>query len=100
MRRSREPEQRDQGLRVPAFGHRAGDVGARPADDLDALVLLGLGRLFAVAESGGQVQPDALVGEPGAGVEAEELPPVRGPLAYLLGELSSGRRLRRLALDV
>ena len=44
-----EPQQADERLRVAGGGDRAVEVGQGPADDLDALVVLGLGLLVAQA---------------------------------------------------
>src|SRR5215218_7525316 len=93
-----QPEQPDQRLRVARRGEGAVEVGERPAHDLDALVLLGVG--VAVAQAGGMEDVDELVGHAGArDVGGDPLPP-HGRLADLLCELALGGLQRRLALLV
>src|SRR5439155_1470876 len=70
-----------------------------PRHDLDPLVLFG-GRLPRVGEISRQEQPHPLVREAGARVEGEQLLPLAGLLADLLGQLTLARRQWLLALDV
>src|SRR6185295_9208541 len=68
-----EPEKGDEALAVPAVADHVVEARERLADDLDALVLLGLERV--VGEVGREVRVDLLVREPGARVELrQELP--------------------------
>src|SRR5690348_17973469 len=60
-----QPEKRDQRLGVSRRIDRAVEVGQRPADDLDALVVLRLGA--CVAETGGVEEVDDLVHDPDGG---------------------------------
>src|SRR3954452_19273290 len=79
-------QQPDQRLGVLAAVERNIDLAERELDDLDPV----LRRLLAlhVVELGREEQPDALVREPGARVEALQLAPVAGRLPDLLGELA------------
>src|SRR5215204_6278446 len=91
-------QQTDQRLPVLAAGDRGVDAIQGKLDDLDPLAVRGLAR--HVVELGGEEEPDALIGEAGARVEALQLAPVARGLADLLGELALGALQGRLALDV
>ena len=93
----RKPEQGDQRLGVLALRDRVVELVQRPRHDLDSLILLRLGRLVGVGDLRGEVQPYSLVAEPGAREEHEQLVPMTGTLADLLGELALGGRQRRFA---
>src|SRR5919197_3370950 len=93
-----QPQQPDQRLGVAGSGDRPVEVGQRPADDLDALVVLGLGLL--VAQLAGQEDVNGLVHHADRRDELGDGLPVLGSLADLLGQLALGRGERRLALDV
>src|SRR2546421_11760685 len=90
-----ERHQPDQRLGVLTAGDRNIELGERELDDLDPLAWRRPSR--DVVELGSQEEPDALVGEPGAGVEALQLPPVARGLADLLDQLALGALERRLA---
>src|SRR4051794_13557336 len=78
-----EQQQADQRLRVARLLDRLVEPRQRPRDDLDALVLVGLGA--RVRQPGREEQLDALVREARARVEpVQRLPPLGG-LADLLG---------------
>jgi hypothetical protein len=80
------------------LGDRSVEVGERPGDDLDALVLARVGVL--VGEVLGEEDVDDLVEGADAGPEGvQELPAARG-LADLLGELAPGGGLGLLPLLV
>src|SRR4051794_20108854 len=93
-----ELEQPDQRLRVLDLVDDRVELGQRADLDVDALVLLGLGR--RVRQPGGQVDVADLVGEAGRGEERVQVLPLRGGLADLLGKLALRGRQRLLALDV
>src|SRR5919108_2211811 len=101
-------QQADQRLRVLAASDRAVEILERELDDLDPLAAsITTGRAVArprinrhVIELRGEEEPDALVGEAWARVEALQLPPVARGLADLLGELTLGALQRRLPLEV
>src|SRR5918996_3056302 len=90
-----EPEQADERLGVAALPDHPVELGERNLDDLDPLLLGGIGGL--VEEVGGEVDVALLVGEAGRGVEARQAPPGACPLADLLGQLAPGRVERILA---
>ena len=82
-------------------GDRAVEVGQRPADDLDALVLVGLRRTVVVGQAGGVEDVHDLVEHADAGGEARDrLPASSARSADLLGQLAARRVQRRLALLV
>src|SRR4051794_7246385 len=93
-----EQEQADDRLGVRRLGDGVVELLERPRDDLDALLLPGLG--LRVREPGGQVEVDALVGEARRREEGVELLPVLRGLADLLGELALGGVERLLSLLV
>src|SRR4051794_248095 len=93
-----QPEQRDERLGVARGGDRAVEVVERPADDLDALVLVGVRR--AVRQAGRVEDVDDLVGHPRARDVAQHGLPALRRLADLLGQLALGGLQRRLALLV
>src|SRR3954447_9603602 len=93
-----QPQQGDQRLGVAGGGDGAVEVGERPADDLDALVVLGLG--VRVAELRGVEEVDDLVHDPDRRDVVGDRLPDRGRSADLLGQLALGRVDGRLALDV
>src|SRR6266511_3089092 len=80
--------QPDQRLGVLAAGDRAVELAQRDLDDLDPLV--GRGTAGHVVELSGEEEPDALVRETRARVEALQLAPVPGRLADLLDQLALG----------
>ena len=86
----RQPLQRDHRLGVLGLRDGGVELAQRPGDDLDAFILLGRGLSVAVAQIPGQKQPDVLVGESDARVEAAELAPVSRRLGDLLAELTPG----------
>src|SRR5215218_10937837 len=89
-------EQPDQGLGVARLIDERVELGQRAGLDVDALVLVSLGR--RVREIRGEVDVALLVREAGRGVEGGEVLPLRGGLADLLRELALGGVERRLAL--
>src|SRR4051794_7456494 len=91
-------QQPDQGLGVLAALDRSIEARERDLDDLNPL-LRGL-LPGHVIELGGQEEPDALIGEAGARIEAIQLAPVAGGLADLLRELALSTFERRLALHI
>src|SRR5919204_5630539 len=93
-----QPQEADQRLGVAGGGDRAVEVDQRPANDLDALVVLGLGP--RVAEPGGQEDVHRLVHHTDRGDELGHALPVLGGLADLLRQLALARLERRFALDV
>src|SRR5919197_2122550 len=93
-----QPQQPDQRLGVARGGDRPVEVAQRPADDLDALVVLGLGVL--VAQAGRQEDVHGFVHHADRRDGLGDRLPVLGRLADLLGQLALGRIERRLALDV
>src|SRR5207253_445637 len=72
--------------------------GQRPGDDLDPLVLLALGT--RLMQAGGMEEVNALVGEAGARVEAEDGLPALRSEADLLRQLALRRLQGALAVDV
>src|SRR5262245_269701 len=93
-----QPQQGDQRLGVPGRIDGAVEVAQRPADELDALVALGLG--VGVAEPGRVEEVDDLVHDADRrDVVPDRLPRGRG-LPDLLCQLAPGSLDRGLALDV
>src|SRR5437588_7926682 len=93
-----EPEQPDESLRVATFGDRLVQPAQRPRDDLDPLVLLAFGARLVKAR--GVEEVNALVGEAGAGIEADDRLPALRSQPHLLSELPLRGLERTLAVHV
>src|ERR671916_1762684 len=91
-----ELEQPDQRLRVAHLVDDRVELGERPDLDVDALVLLRLGR--GVAQPCGEVDVALLVREARRRVEGVQVLPLRGGLPDLLGQLALGGLERLLAV--
>ena len=84
-----QQQQADERLGVAGLLDRGVEVVQRPRDDLDALVLAGVGAA-RVAQALGEVDVDGLVGEADRRVVGRQVLPAVGLLADLLGQLARG----------
>src|SRR3954447_15023272 len=97
--RAAQQEEPDEGLGVHARVDGAVEVRERPADDLDALVLVRLWPLD-LPQARGQVEVDLLVREAGARVVGRHVRPLVRRQAEFLRQLALRGVLGRLAVDV